>query len=293
MKIRLIILAAAVLVWAVSGQPGAAAAAPSIQPGTSVVFVSGDRSKRSIMMVDPSGGMPTVLADLPGAMDTQPAVGPSGQLAWIRQRGGKWELVENGQVVSGGDMHLSPAYMPDGTLVAAVSGPEATSIYSFKGQSRTLMVPGGQGGLAVSPTFSPDGSRVAYVSNQTDWAQIYVAPAAGGSGGTAVTSTPVRHTDPDWSPTGEFIAFVAAETDIWLVRPNGQNLRQLTKNQGTNRDPSFSPDGQMIVFTSDRDGRSKLYVMDLDGGNQRPLLPGMSSSQSLPVWTSARPSPVK
>ena len=293
MKFHLLILAA-VLVWTLMVPPVPAAAADpaAIAPGSTVVFVAGDRSKRSIMMVDPAGGMPVLLADLPGAMDTQPAVGPKGQLAWIRQRGQKWELVENGRVVSGGEMHLSPAYKPDGTLVAAVSGPEETSIYAFTGSGRTLVVPGGQGGLVVSPTFSPDGSKVAYVSNQTDWAQIYVAPASGGSG-TAITSAPTRHTDPDWSPTGEFIVFVAAETDIWLVRPNGQDLRQLTKNQGINRDPGFSPDGRMIVFSSDRDGRSQLYVMNLDGSGQRPLLPGLSSTQNLPVWTQARPTPVK
>lgn len=32
--------------------------------------------------------------------------------------------------------------------------------------------------------------------------------------------------------------------------------------------PSWSPDGQRIVFESERDGNKEIYVMDADGGNQ-------------------------
>ena len=35
--------------------------------------------------------------------------------------------------------------------------------------------------------------------------------------------------------------------------------------------PEISPDGKRIVFTSMRDGNRELYVMDVDGQNQRRL----------------------
>jgi len=276
--------------WPFQPRPAMAGETTAIAPGTSVVFVAGERSRRSIMMVDPAGGMPAVLADLKGGMDTQPTVGPQGQLAWIRQNGPDWELMEDGRVVSRGPLHLSPAYRPDGTLVAAVSDENSTNIYAFAGSKRSLFVSGGQGGLAVSPAFSPDGSKLAYVSNQSDFAQIYITEPGGGQG-VQITSSPVRNTDPAWSPSGEYIAYVTAEKDICLIRPDGRDNRRLTQNQGANRDPAFSPDGRKIVFSSDRDGTSRLYVMNLDGSGQRPLLPGFSPAQNLPVWTSARPRP--
>lgn len=286
----LLISLALLLAW--TSHPGPVAAGEIIiAPGTNLVFVAGERSKRSIMMVDPAGGMPVVLADLKGSMDTQPTVGPQGQLAWIRKNGPDWELVENGRVVSSGPLHVSPAYRPDGVLVAAVSGEDATSIYAFDGSKRSLVVDGGQGGLAVSPTFSPDGSKLAYVSNQSDLGQIYVTEP-GRSPGARISPAPVRNTDPVWSPAGEYIAYVTAEKDICLISPDGRNNRQLTRNQGVNRDPDFSPDGRMIVFSSDRDGVSRLYVMNIDGSGQRPLLPGFSAAQSLPVWTSVPPRPI-
>ncbi len=257
-------------------------------PGGYVVFVAGEGSRRSLMMADPAGGIPVTLADLPGGLDTQPAVGPQGQLAWIRRNSGQWELVENGRVVSSGDLHLSPAYQPDGTLVAAVSGRDSTSIYAFRAGSRSLLVDGGSNGLAVSPTFSPDGSKMAYVSNQGDWAQIFVT-TPGRENGRRITSGQIRNTDPCWSPTGEWIVFVTAERDICLIRPDGSDLRQLTADQGLNRDPAFSPDGRHIIFSSDRNGRPQLFVMNLDGSDQKLLLPNLTVAQSQPVWSAVRP----
>ena len=262
-----------------------------IPSGTTVVFVAGEFPDTSIMMVDPAGGMPAGLADLKDGPDIQPAVGPSGQLAWIRRNGDRWELMEDGRVISGGDLHLSPAYKPDGALVAAVSGATDTSLYLFGegGKTTTLLIRGN--GIAVSPSFSPDGSRLVLVSDESGQGRILLATAEGRP---VADLTPAAQlsTDPVWSPTGEYIAFVADETDICLIRPDGTGLRRLTHDQGRNGRPGFSPDGRMIVFDSDRDGSRQLFVMDLDGSNQRPLLPGFSRPQSQPVWTKNKPAPV-
>lgn len=280
------------LLWAFIVGPGAPLGAEEavISPGSFIVFAAGEQAKRSLMFFDPAGGLPKVLVDSPGVMDTQPAVGPGGRLAWIRRNGPDWDLVENGKVVASGAMHLSPAYLPDGTLAAAVSGEEDTSIFAFKASGeKVLLAAGGDGGLAVSPAFSPDGSQMAYVSNQSDIAQIYVTDLLNGGRSRILSGGPVRNTDPDWSPRGDYIAFVTAEKDICLIRPDGEGWQQLTRDQGRNRDPVFSPDGKQIAFSSDRDGSWKLYVMNLDGSGQRPLLPSVTLSQSLPVWVSVKP----
>lgn len=46
---------------------------------------------------------------------------------------------------------------------------------------------------------------------------------------------------------------------------------QLTTSIGDNVQPTFSPDGQEIVFISERDGNAEIYLMDFDGSNQRRL----------------------
>lgn len=265
-----------------------AAPMDDLEPGTAVVFVAGSGSGSAIMMVDPADGRPVLLADMPGALDVQPTVGPGGRLAWIRRVGPEWQLIEDAEIVSRGrDMHLSPAFMPNGVLTAAVSGPDSTSIYSFQDQSKRLFMQG-EGGLAVSPAFSPDGKLLAFVSNSSGLGQIHLAEVGQKTSRQLTTST-VRNTDPAWSPDGRWIVFVTAETDICLISAEGGELKQLTENQGFNGHPFFSPDGRHIVFYSDRNGQTQLFTMRRDGTGQYPLLPDFSAAQSSPVWTAEPP----
>ena len=63
----------------------------------------------------------------------------------------------------------------------------------------------------------------------------------------------------DWSPTGELIAFASdrdGDFDIWLIKPDGSGLQKLIGGGGRNNHPHFSPDGQWVVFTSQRAGYS-------------------------------------
>ena len=47
---------------------------------------------------------------------------------------------------------------------------------------------------------------------------------------------------------------------------------------------AWSPDGWQIAFYSDRDGNSEIYVMDIDGTNQRRLTNNTAEDRS-PAWS--------
>src|SRR5207244_3636768 len=89
-----------------------------------------------------------------------------------------------------------------------------------------------------------------------------------------------------WSRSGDRIAFAHGavnkperKVDIETVAPVGSGYKALTGNAGNNGFPSFSPDGQWVVFTSFRAGYSaemvslpltgleagELFVVRLDG----------------------------
>ncbi len=62
---------------------------------------------------------------------------------------------------------------------------------------------------------------------------------------------------------------------IFTMRPDGSELRRLTDMKGPSVDPSWSPDGQQIVFSSFNQHTSAgptLFLMDANGSNIRPLL---------------------
>ncbi|HYQ81892.1 MAG TPA: protein TolB, partial [Anaeromyxobacteraceae bacterium] len=61
-------------------------------------------------------------------------------------------------------------------------------------------------------------------------------------------------------------------------------IARVTQNQGpTNEEPSWAPNGRLLVFTSDRNGRPQLVVSTPDGAHQRVIT---SDPQGLetPAW---------
>ncbi len=74
------------------------------------------------------------------------------------------------------------------------------------------------------------------------------------------------------------------EINIFTINTDGSSLRQLTSGSRQNESPSWSPGGDMIVFTSSRQGQKKLFVMNAAGGGQRRLLQ-LEGEQMQPSWS--------
>lgn len=83
------------------------------------------------------------------------------------------------------------------------------------------------------------------------------------------------------------VAYTASESgneDIWLLSRDGDNARQLTTDLGEDRDPSWSPDGNKLVFSSNRDTDWDLYVLEV-GGVEMPLTFD-AANNTQPAWSS-------
>jgi TolB protein len=68
------------------------------------------------------------------------------------------------------------------------------------------------------------------------------------------------------------------------MNPDGTNIERLTQNQGSNEDPHFGPDGNLIVFSSNRSGQKNIYVMNSDGSYTKRLTFGLGNCHS-PKWS--------
>ena len=166
---------------------------------------------------------------------------------------------------------------------------------SWIGTARTSNASTDNWGQDVSATWSPDGKRIAFVSSRSGQPHIYVMNADG-SGPRRLTFQGTYNQEPSWSPRPDgLIAFCARDEqlmyDIFLVHPDSGKITRLTQDEGVrNESPSFSPDGQQIVFTSTRPpGRGKkLYVIDVDGRNPRRISQGSGEFET-PEWGPRQP----
>jgi len=69
-------------------------------------------------------------------------------------------------------------------------------------------------------------------------------------------------------PLSERITFVSDPTGIpkiWVVRPDGKDLRRLTRTLGQEREPRLSLTARAVAFRGNRDGNEELYRVDLEG----------------------------
>lgn len=75
----------------------------------------------------------------------------------------------------------------------------------------------------------------------------------------------VRH-----EPTGR--AAFTALGDLWLVEDD--ELERLTDDAFVDADPQFSPDGEWLVFASDRGGDMAIWRYEIESGRMQPLADG-------------------
>jgi tricorn protease len=59
--------------------------------------------------------------------------------------------------------------------------------------------------------------------------------------------------------------------DIWIANENGSGAQRLTDNKARDIYPRYSPDGNWIAFSSNRDGNYDVFVIAATGGKPRQL----------------------
>lgn len=196
----------------------------------------------------------------------------------------------------------------DGSWIAYTSSRgDDTDIFltNPQGVGKKLFIEGT--GLDVDPKFSPDGKSIAFVSGRFGNPHIFVSPVEKGdsprvSGDKRLTYAGWYNATPNWSPDSNKIVFAGYDKEInrwdcFLINPDGSQLERLTLKNGDNESPSFAPNGQLIVFQSNRvgNGNSKgqgaLWIMNRDGSNQHKLeIPGFYEL-AVPQWSSNRKAP--
>ncbi len=182
-----------------------------------------------------------------------------------------------------------PAWSPDGRTLAFVTwGPQPASLAMLDlqtGAVTTILTADHDPDGFLHPRWSPDGRRI-ILEHQTwtggaedqivDTVIGIVDLDAPSPVFTPITKPAMWATYPDWHPTEDRIVFSTrpwtelddGPSDLYTIRPDGSGLTALPTDHDRRVQPTWTPDGKRIIFTSVEGtgfGHPTMATIDADG----------------------------
>jgi eukaryotic-like serine/threonine-protein kinase len=194
----------------------------------------------------------------------------------ISAEGGEATLVP---VTSGDSLDWNPVWSPDGRWIYYASDRNGRMTLSRvgieeksgrpRGTPEAITVPASWAG---SLSLAADGRKLLFQSvNVTD--ALYGGRVDRQSGSVTIDQTPLLAGSLEIragskSPDGEWIAFTTEEPeDLFVMRSDGSDIRQITADPHRDRGPTWTPDGERIVFYSSRGGTYQIWSIRPDGSD--------------------------
>ncbi len=141
------------------------------------------------------------------------------------------------------------------------------------------------------PTWSSDGHTIIFISNRDGNDELY-RMNADGSGIERLTNTPgTDEAAPDSSREDDWLLFASDQdepgnTDIYALNLATREIVRMTDDPADDFAPHWSPYGDIILFTSRRDGEDYIYLMNRWGNNEQRFGPGTGTGFA---WHSRAP----
>jgi Tol biopolymer transport system component len=209
-------------------------------------------------------------------------------ISWLESSGKTETLRLNPGKYSG-----APRFSPDGRRLAVAvlsNGKIDVWIYDLDRDSMTRLTfaPGDN----YSPVWTPDGKRIAFCSRGSGISWI----RADGAGEVQrLTESSNVQTPASFSPDGKLLAFtdqgIGTGLDIWTLpidfsnadSPKPGKPTPFLRTPTTEMNPSFSPDGRWLAYTSTESGTPEVYVRPFPGPGGKWQI--SSSGGTYPIWS--------
>jgi uncharacterized protein YjdB len=234
-------------------------------------------------------------------------VGPAAGLSWITSNAnvarvkpdGTIEAVSPGRaVISAQAKAGQPAQATvfvTGDLLVASSRHGRFGVYALLGNQPESFFPliADSSSNNIDPSYSPDRTRIVFSSDRLGVGNydIFIADADGREP-VRITSEPAMEVQPVWTPDGNRLVFVSARggvRQLYVMRVDGSEVRQLTALPGGAEAPALSPDGRVVAFKGyplDRAGQSDIFQVPIDGGAPVSVSNTRDRSESSPAYMS-------
>jgi len=179
----------------------------------------------------------------------------------------------------------APAWSPDGNTLAVTlsrdGGSQLFALNASGGEPRRLQ---SSSSIDTEPVFSPDGSSIYFVSDRGGSPQIYKMPASGGQP-SRVTFNGNYNISPTLSPDGRWLAYISRIGGAFRLHVMELSTGSVTAISDTSSDesPSFAPNGRLIVYATQQQGREALMTSTVDG-RIKARLAGQGGDIREPDW---------
>ena len=219
--------------------------------GQELKVVTSMKTECLLPALSPSGGQIAFNSFLRGGADLWVVSAGGGRARHISDRPG---------------MNTGPAWLPGGNaLVVTLSFEGNPDLYKISASDGKIIAKlTDSPGADLSANLSPGGDQIAFVSDRQGTPQIYLM-SSGGGGARRLTYQGSYNQTPKFSPRKEvpMIAFTGRDErlvfDIFTMDLRTGKIERLTQNQGSNEDPTWSPDCRLVVYSSSRGG---LFAMN-------------------------------
>ncbi|KAF3983544.1 MAG: Tol-Pal system beta propeller repeat protein TolB [Methylococcales symbiont of Hymedesmia sp. n. MRB-2018] len=241
--------------------------------------VAGNKKRYKLLVADVDGFNPkTIMSSFEPLMS--PTWSPDGkQIAYVSFENRRSAIFiqtlatgKRSKVSSFKGINGAPAFSPDGKRLAmTLSKDGSPDIYVLNLASGSLLKVTKSYGIDTEATWSPDGQSIVYTSDRGGKPQLYKISSRGGS--------PRRITfDGDYNARGRFSA---DGKNLAMVHANRGDYRIAVMDMATglvnvltagrlDESPSFSPNGDMILFASKNSARKGvLTAVSIDGRMQQ------------------------
>ena len=217
------------------------------------------------------------------------------RVLYVDRRGGGhvWQVDSDGAnpvAITGAESAMSPTWNPRTNHIAYMTlGNEGSRIVirELGGPTRVLNTPPGSN---TSPVFSPDGSTIIYAHGGENGTDLYATNAFGSEPARRITAQKQGsdNTSATFSPDGRRIAFTSSRVghpEIYISDADGTNADLLTPfnfgDQSYRAEPNWAPDGRLIAFQSQIDGKFQIMTINLrDKSIKRHTSEGINESPS-------------